>query len=71
VTTVRPSGSRRASRPAAARWLADAFGFESPNPLPDDEQGGRWIEQHGFRSYVAVDLEGHGWTFAQARPTMD
>jgi uncharacterized glyoxalase superfamily protein PhnB len=28
------------------------------------------IEQHGYRAYTADDLEGHRWTFAQARPTM-
>ena len=28
------------------------------------------IRQHGFRAYVAEDLEGHRWTIAQARPTM-
>jgi uncharacterized glyoxalase superfamily protein PhnB len=28
------------------------------------------ITQHGYRAYVAEDLEGHRWTFAQARPTM-
>ena len=28
------------------------------------------IEQHGYRSYVAEDLEGHRWRFVQARPTM-
>jgi uncharacterized glyoxalase superfamily protein PhnB len=28
------------------------------------------IEQHGYRAYSAEDLEGHRWTFAQARPTM-
>jgi len=28
------------------------------------------IHQHGFRAYVADDLEGNRWTFAQARPTM-
>ena len=28
------------------------------------------IHQHGYRAYVAEDLEGHRWTFAQARPTM-
>jgi uncharacterized glyoxalase superfamily protein PhnB len=28
------------------------------------------IEQQGFRAYTAEDLEGHRWTFAQARPTM-
>ena len=28
------------------------------------------IQQHGYRAYVAEDLEGHRWTFAQARPTM-
>jgi uncharacterized glyoxalase superfamily protein PhnB len=27
------------------------------------------IERHGFSSYVAVDLEGRRWRFAQARPT--
>jgi uncharacterized glyoxalase superfamily protein PhnB len=119
----------RYARPAAAtRWLADAFGFESPNPLPqggdpltDAEYGFPWIEfhvgnasliieplegpvdhaqvthmpwvfvddleshlerarahgativqgieRHGFTSYVARDLEGRRWRFAQARPT--
>jgi uncharacterized glyoxalase superfamily protein PhnB len=118
------------ARPAAAaRWLAEAFGFESPSPLPesddplvDDEYGFPWIElhagnaslvieplagppvdhgqvthvpwvfvddleahlaharaqgagivqeieTHGFTSYVARDLEGRRWRFAQARPT--
>jgi uncharacterized glyoxalase superfamily protein PhnB len=28
------------------------------------------IHQHGYRAYVTEDLEGHRWTFAQARPTM-
>jgi uncharacterized glyoxalase superfamily protein PhnB len=28
----------------------------------------RDIEQTGFRAYQAEDLEGHRWTFAQARP---
>jgi uncharacterized glyoxalase superfamily protein PhnB len=28
------------------------------------------IEQHGYRAYVAEDVEGFRWTFAQARPTM-
>jgi uncharacterized glyoxalase superfamily protein PhnB len=114
---------------AAARWLADVFGFESPSALPegddplvDDEYGFPWIEfhvgnaslviepldgppvdhaqvthvpwvfvddlerhfarvrengativeeieKHGFTSYVALDLEGRRWRFAQARPT--
>jgi uncharacterized glyoxalase superfamily protein PhnB len=27
------------------------------------------IHQHGYRAYVAEDLEGRRWTFAQARPT--
>ena len=27
------------------------------------------IHQHGYRAYEAADLEGHRWTFAQARPT--
>jgi uncharacterized glyoxalase superfamily protein PhnB len=118
------------ARPAAAtRWLADVFGFESPNPLPegedplsDEKYGFPWIEfhvgnaslviepldgrlpddapathvpwvfvddleahlaharghgavivqeieRHGFSSYVALDLEGRRWRFAQARPT--
>ena len=118
------------ARPAAAaRWLADVFGFESPNTLPegedpltDDAYGFPWIEfhvgntslmieplagtredhaqvthvpwvfvddlearlararengatilqdieSHGFTSYVALDLEGRRWRFAQARPT--
>ena len=28
------------------------------------------IHRHGYRAYVAADIEGHHWTFAQARPTM-
>lgn len=28
------------------------------------------VAQHGYRAYEADDLEGHRWTFAQARPTM-
>lgn len=27
------------------------------------------IHQYGYRSYAAEDLEGHHWTFLQARPT--
>ena len=27
------------------------------------------IKHHGFKAYVAEDLEGRRWTFAQARPT--
>src|SRR5204863_6780350 len=42
----------RYARPAAAaRWLADAFGFEAPSPLPEGEDplpageyGAPWIE---------------------------
>jgi uncharacterized glyoxalase superfamily protein PhnB len=110
------------AKPAtAARWLANAFGFEGCDPLPEDEDE-PWIEfnvancslmifkleaelpegaphthvpwvfvddldahfaraeaggativqpigQYGYRAYVAEDLEGHRWTFAQARPT--
>jgi uncharacterized glyoxalase superfamily protein PhnB len=117
------------AKPAsAARWLASAFGFTSPDPLPEGsdplpegEHGPPWIEfrigncslmvfkldgdipeqappthqpwvfvddldahlaraeaagakivtgirQTGFRAYTAQDLEGHRWTFAQARP---
>jgi uncharacterized glyoxalase superfamily protein PhnB len=105
----------------AARWLADAFGFEPPM-LPERDEDAQWIEfhigntalllftlsgdapqgvvthvpwvyvddldahfaravaagadivepihQYGYRAYVAADLEGRRWTFAQARPTM-
>jgi uncharacterized glyoxalase superfamily protein PhnB len=28
------------------------------------------IQQHGYRFYTVEDLEGHRWTFLQARPTM-
>jgi uncharacterized glyoxalase superfamily protein PhnB len=28
------------------------------------------IHQHGYRRYVCEDVEGHRWSFAQARPTM-
>ena len=28
------------------------------------------IQQHGYRAYAADDLEGHRWTFVQARSTM-
>jgi uncharacterized glyoxalase superfamily protein PhnB len=28
------------------------------------------IHQYGYRGYTALDLEGHRWRFAQARPTM-
>ena len=122
VSYVRPA--------AAARWLAEVFGFESPDPLPEGEDqlaetehGHPWIEfrlgnsslmifkqdaptadaarSHipwvyvsdvethyrraesggativekldspwGLPFYTAEDLEGHRWTFAQARPTM-
>jgi uncharacterized glyoxalase superfamily protein PhnB len=119
------------ARPAAAaRWLADAFGFTSPDPLPEGadplpetSHGHPWIEFRlghsslmifkleaepqphppthvpwvyvddiaghyerartggativtelgspwGLPFYVAADLEGHQWMFAQARPTM-
>jgi uncharacterized glyoxalase superfamily protein PhnB len=29
------------------------------------------IHQYGYRAYVAEDLDGNHWTFAQARPTME
>jgi uncharacterized glyoxalase superfamily protein PhnB len=119
------------ARPAAAaRWLAETFGFRSPDPLPDGADplpqgsyGHPWIEFRigdsslmifpladarpahtpahvpwvyvddltaqyahavsngaqvvtelaspwGLPYYVADDLEGNRWTFAQARPTM-
>lgn len=28
------------------------------------------IQEHGYRSYVAEDLEGHRWTFVQRMPTV-
>jgi uncharacterized glyoxalase superfamily protein PhnB len=28
------------------------------------------VHQYGYRAYVAEDLEGHRWTFAQAPPSM-
>ena len=122
VSYVRPA--------AAARWLAGAFGFSSPDPLPEGADplpetghGHPWIEFRlghsslmifkldaestagpavhvpwvyvddidghyqraraagapivtelarpwGLPFYVAADLEGNRWTFAQARPTM-
>jgi uncharacterized glyoxalase superfamily protein PhnB len=55
------------ARPAAAaRWLADAFGFESPNALPegedplsDDDYGFPWIEFHvGNASLMIEPLAG-------------
>lgn len=52
------------ARPAAAaRWLATAFGFESPNPLPegddplsDDKYGFPWIEFHVGNCSLMIDL---------------
>ncbi len=55
------------ARPAAAaRWLADAFGFSSPSPLPegddplsDDEYGFPWVEFHvGNASLIIEPLAG-------------
>jgi uncharacterized glyoxalase superfamily protein PhnB len=55
------------ARPAAAaRWLAAAFGFESPSPLPegddplvDDDYGFPWIELHvGNASLMVEPLAG-------------
>jgi uncharacterized glyoxalase superfamily protein PhnB len=107
----------------AARWLADAFGFDPASQHDGEEYDHAWIEfrigncsvmlfplddelpagtavthqpwvfvddldehldrarahgariitdihQLGYRAYEAADLEGHRWTFAQARPTM-
>jgi uncharacterized glyoxalase superfamily protein PhnB len=50
---------------AAARWLADVFGFESPDPLPDredplpeTEHGHPWIEfRIGNSSLMVFRLE--------------
>ena len=52
------------ARPAAAaRWLATAFGFESPNPLPDaddplsdDKYGFPWIEFHVGNCSLMIDV---------------
>jgi uncharacterized glyoxalase superfamily protein PhnB len=108
---------------AAARWLADAFGFTSWDGVPAEGERPSWIElhvggvalllfgldaetspdapvthvtwvyvddldahlatakergativsgihQHGYRAYVAEDIEGHRWTFVQAPPPM-
>lgn len=52
------------ARPAAAaRWLATAFGFESPNPLPEgedplsgDEYGSPWIEFHVGNCSLMIDV---------------
>lgn len=51
------------ARPAAAaRWLAEVFGFHSPTPLPegddplsDDEYGFPWIEFHVGNSSLIVE----------------
>jgi len=51
------------ARPAAAaRWLAAAFGFESPNalpdgedPLPEGEDGHPWIEFHVGNCSLMID----------------
>jgi uncharacterized glyoxalase superfamily protein PhnB len=51
---------------AAARWLASAFGFESPDPLPDgpdplpeNEYGYPWIEfRVGNCSLMVFKLDG-------------
>jgi hypothetical protein len=47
---------------AAARWLASAFGFESPSPLPegedplsDDAYGFPWIEFHVGNCSLMID----------------
>jgi uncharacterized glyoxalase superfamily protein PhnB len=65
------------ARPAAtARWLADVFGFESPNALPegedplsDDEYGFPWIEFHvGNASLMIEPLAGQPTKDAQITP---
>ena len=51
------------ARPAAAaRWLADAFGFESPSglpegedPLSDDKYGFPWIEFHVGNASLVIE----------------
>ena len=59
------------ARPAAAaRWLADAFGFEAPSglpegedPLSDEKYGFPWIEFHvGNASLIIGQLEVLPWT---------
>jgi uncharacterized glyoxalase superfamily protein PhnB len=62
------------ARPAAAtRWLAEVFGFESPNPLPegddplsDEKYGFPWIEFHvGNASLIIEPLAGPSVDHAQ------
>jgi len=50
------------ARPAAAaRWLAAAFGFESPNPVPEGDdslvegENGHWIEFHVGNCSLMID----------------
>jgi uncharacterized glyoxalase superfamily protein PhnB len=51
------------ARPAAAaRWLVDVFGFESPSPLPagedplvDEEYGFPWLELHAGNASVMIE----------------
>jgi len=53
----------RYRRPVAAmRWLAEAFGFELPPNLPEEDDGQlRWIEtQVGGASLMLFPLEGDG-----------
>ncbi len=42
----------------------------SNTPAHRARRSSKPIHQYGYRAYVAEDLEGHRWTFAQARPTM-
>jgi uncharacterized glyoxalase superfamily protein PhnB len=51
------------ARPAAAaRWLGEAFGFESPSPLPegddplsDEQYGFPWIELHAGNASLVIE----------------
>ena len=61
---------------AAPRWTtaSGCTSTTSTRTSPDARANGAKIlseiHQYGYRCYDAEDLEGHRWTFAQARPTM-
>ena len=62
------------ARPAAAaRWLADTFGFTSPSPLPtgedplaDDDYGFPWIELHAGNASLVIEPLAHAVVDPQA-----
>jgi uncharacterized glyoxalase superfamily protein PhnB len=65
------AGSAGAAQPAHVPWI---YVDDLDAHLARAQAGGanivEPIRQHGYRAYQAEDLEGHCWTFAQARPTM-